>query len=401
MNSDDVEEQQKITSKLEDYNGLVIRAGFYELTTARGAQRWPCYPYTFVRNNEANDKDIWAYKGLGDVVDCESFCTAFIPITDVLPDVVGVFHWMDMKTRKYTVNGGEACEDVFVIGSRAVKDSDTGICHLEDIDDAEHKSFPEEFMEEPCHFVSRTSKWFNLPQLIMRSVQDMLYSAGFSEFTDSRTFGAVTVEEWNLLQQKFGGKLRPLTPGLTTTHNVTPDFHFEKRYLATKTWSMKFTSLAELSVVTANTAVGWNCGIPKGSRQFDIVVPERGDNIRAITPNAVATPDDPLYRTGPAKKKKKKTTKGNETETEVETEPDAGEDDSTCLSDIIQAGSKRKAGKFRKPGLYLTYKRLLVDAYGELKVSVSWHDKIYNADGTEWKDDGKGDAENTFVCTSA
>ena len=125
MNSDDVEEHQKITSKLEDYTGLVIRASFYENTRSRGAQRWDFRP-TFVREKEANDKDIWAYKELDEVVDCESFCTAFIPITDVLPDVVGVFHWMDMKTRKYTVNGGEACDDVFVIGLRAVNPS-TGI----------------------------------------------------------------------------------------------------------------------------------------------------------------------------------------------------------------------------------------------------------------------------------
>jgi hypothetical protein len=130
---------------------------------------------------------------------------------------------------------------------------------------------------------------------------------------------------------------------------------------------------------------------------------QEGGIVRASTmallphPRTRSTAQDQQRR----RRRRRKMEMKQKAETEVETETDADGNDCTSLSDIIQAGSKSKARKFRKPGLYLAYKRILVEAYGELKVSVSWHDKIYDADASKWEVDGKGDAENTFVCTSA
>ena len=113
---------------------------------------------------------------------------------------------------------------------------------------------------------------------------------------------------------------------------------------------------------------------------FDIHKPDRGENIRTIMPK-YDNPPSADYRTKP----KKITTDEGGTGAgtgEQDAEEEVQYDSFDALADFDVGGAG--TSKFRKPGLYLTYKKKDVGSYGDLRVSVSWHEKVYQGGGS-WK----------------
>ena len=94
------------------YTGLCAVATFLERADWHGSAFYGrAIPggyrtYTQVAGVTELDSDVWSHGELVEVLDCRDWVTAVVPLHQISNEIIGVFHWLSLKSRRFYVNGG-------------------------------------------------------------------------------------------------------------------------------------------------------------------------------------------------------------------------------------------------------------------------------------------------------
>jgi hypothetical protein len=213
---------------------------------------------------------------------------------------------------------------------------------------------------------SRTGRAVRLVKMVVDEVKKIM-SHNTGKFSASGDRITITPGDWHILCRRLGVVEPRNVDSATTEPSFEPNFVFQTLYRDVQRSTVRFVTEPALAGVTAASQIFWNATLTEAEQAVGAmrINPTMGTNIRVITPDISEDSKPVAPGAAPFEQQQQR-------------------DGYRKIQRVSEAGAGLPSdGDYRKPGVYLTYNKVKNHSYGQLSVSCSWHQKIYEPGSCE------------------